>query len=256
VNYHHNIWQIGAPHKTEFTSALSAPNVIVTDTINPYPANDTSVFILKVPFRRPIPGWGLSAPVNVQFYYQLQKDTGSLALLEVSQDSGLHLYNVNDSLPSLLSSSGSSLPDLSDTTSSWSLFSINFNTLALFGISPGDSFLFRFTFISDSVTPGKDGWMVDNIGLYYYWEGIPQIVNNNLISIYPNPTKGNIYIHPNGQDAKNGSVSIYNMQGQEVYSMNQLPSGGYLDLPVPDGIYTLRYSAEDEFCTKQIVVER
>ena len=44
VHYHHNIWQVGAPHKSVFTSAQSLPNAIVTDTANPVPPNDTSVF--------------------------------------------------------------------------------------------------------------------------------------------------------------------------------------------------------------------
>ncbi len=224
--------------------------------MNPYPANDTSVFILKVPFRSSIPGWGLSAPIATQFYYQLKKDTSSFAILEVSQDSGAHWYNINDTLPSLFASSASSLPNFSDTTSGWTSFNINYNTFQIFAISPGDSFLFRFTFISGADTPGKDGWMIDNIETMYYEEGIPQIANDNLISIYPNPSKGNIYIHSNDQNSINGSVSIYDVQGQEIYKMTQLPAGGNISLPFPNGIYTLRYATKDQFCIKRIIVER
>ena len=46
TTYHHNIWQIGAPHKTVFSAAYTAPNVIITDTVNHYPVNDTSVFTI------------------------------------------------------------------------------------------------------------------------------------------------------------------------------------------------------------------
>src|SRR5680860_1850189 len=42
-----NSWSIGAPDKTVFTSAYSPSNVIVTDTLDPYPMNDTSSFIIK-----------------------------------------------------------------------------------------------------------------------------------------------------------------------------------------------------------------
>ena len=31
---HNNLWQVGSPQKTVFTSASSLPNVIVTDTAN------------------------------------------------------------------------------------------------------------------------------------------------------------------------------------------------------------------------------
>ena len=48
VNYPNNVWQIGKPQKTVFDSAYSYPNAIVTDTLNPYPVNDTSVFMIKV----------------------------------------------------------------------------------------------------------------------------------------------------------------------------------------------------------------
>jgi hypothetical protein len=42
-----NTWQIGPPQKLTFNEANSAPNVIVTDTINPYPPGNTSVFAIK-----------------------------------------------------------------------------------------------------------------------------------------------------------------------------------------------------------------
>src|SRR5258706_3176828 len=43
-----NIWQTGPPQKIIFDSAYSAPNVIVTDTLNPYPVNNRSSFIVTV----------------------------------------------------------------------------------------------------------------------------------------------------------------------------------------------------------------
>src|SRR6266478_1466792 len=44
-----NIWQIGRPQKVFFDSAFTRPNAIVTDTINYYPKNNVSEFILKTP---------------------------------------------------------------------------------------------------------------------------------------------------------------------------------------------------------------
>src|ERR1041385_3814523 len=43
-----NLWQVGPPQKIIFDSAYSAPNVMVTDTINPYPVNNRSSFSIKV----------------------------------------------------------------------------------------------------------------------------------------------------------------------------------------------------------------
>ena len=81
-------------------------------------------------------------------------------------------------------------------------------------------------------------------------------MNNNLVSVYPNPSKGNIYNHSNYQNGNDGSVIVYNMQGQEVYNTNQLPPDGLLKLPFPDGVYTLRYSTMDEYCVKRIFIDR
>ena len=39
-----NIWQVGKPQKTLFSSASTTPNVIITDTINYYPNNNVSTF--------------------------------------------------------------------------------------------------------------------------------------------------------------------------------------------------------------------
>ena len=49
-----NIWQIGQPDKAIFDSAFSAPNAIVTDTVNYYPINDSSSFILMFELLRPL----------------------------------------------------------------------------------------------------------------------------------------------------------------------------------------------------------
>jgi hypothetical protein len=46
VSNPNNIWQIGKPQKIIFINAHSAPNVLVTDTINSYPTNDTSIFYI------------------------------------------------------------------------------------------------------------------------------------------------------------------------------------------------------------------
>lgn len=43
-----NIWQIGRPQKILLDSSDTKPNAIITDTINAYPINNTSSFIVKI----------------------------------------------------------------------------------------------------------------------------------------------------------------------------------------------------------------
>ena len=258
TTYHHNIWQVGKPNKIIFTSAYSAPNSIVTDTLNPYSANDTSVFILKVPAYSLWPGsltaWGPF--LYLSFYYQLNIDTGTKIKVEVTVDTlgswvDLTQYPLTHNLQW---ATGLPRPNLDSSTSGWSIFELEYpHILSPFSIH--DTILFRFTFISDSNLAHKDGWIMDDIQLAYYFEaGISQIENDNLISIYPNPSKGNIYIHSNKPNIKSAEVSVYNTQGREVYKTRSVPVNSYFDLSLPNGNYTLKYSAGDEFCMKKIVI--
>src|SRR5690606_28661361 len=54
-----SIWQIGPPQKSVFDSAATNPNVIVTDTINTYPINDTSSF--TVGLNTSLVNWAITA---------------------------------------------------------------------------------------------------------------------------------------------------------------------------------------------------
>ncbi|MBW7914274.1 MAG: hypothetical protein H3C54_11410, partial [Taibaiella sp.] len=95
ANYPNNIWQIGEPQKTTFNSAHSYPNAVITDTINAYPVNDTSVFYFKVVSYHP-PGlpqhW--YELVGFSFNYRLDIDSGEIVKVEISTDSGMHWVNL------------------------------------------------------------------------------------------------------------------------------------------------------------------
>ena len=244
----HNTWQVGHPNKSVFTSARSLRNAIVTDTIGHYPANDTSVFILKIPGYYPDTANSLAW---MEFYYQLDIDSADVAKVEISEDSGHHWINLLDSLPFRYHWAGDP-PVLSSSTIGWKRFTLSREIFRAIS----DTVQFRFTFISDSIDSTRDGWMIDDIEFEYSWEGIAaQIQNPNLISIYPNPSKGNIYLHTTKQYA-DSKITVYNILGQQVYhSEGPLPNG-YLNLPLPDGTYTLKYAAGDEYCVKRIVIAK
>jgi len=44
-----NLWQIGPPQKTLFDTAFTAPNAIVTDTINRLQSRNISRFVVRIP---------------------------------------------------------------------------------------------------------------------------------------------------------------------------------------------------------------
>ena len=78
-----NIWQIGAPQKSIFDSAATTPNVIITDTINYYPSNNTSSFQYTI---IPWTTWGILA---IQWKQKLDMDFGKDGgIIEFSVDGG------------------------------------------------------------------------------------------------------------------------------------------------------------------------
>ena len=72
-----NVWQIGKPQKIIFDSAATAPNVIVTDTVNYYPPNNNSIFIVGY---LPWASWGILA---VRWSQKLDLDTNKIGRAHV-----------------------------------------------------------------------------------------------------------------------------------------------------------------------------
>jgi hypothetical protein len=253
-SHHRNQWQIGAPHKSVFDSALSLPNAMITDTVHKYLMGDTSVFILKVPAVMVECPINPNAPfIRLNFSYQLDIDTNAKAILEVSEDSGAHWINIADSLPSTMGWVGATPPDFATPTAGWTPFALAHS----FSDTSGDTILFRFTFItdsSDSIYGQRDGWMIDNIWLWYWCEGeVHNTGRSEKVSVFPNPSTGDINIQTTAPSSS-ATITISNMLGQQVYR-KRVPQNGRLNLNLPNGIYTLRYSDEVEYCVKQVVIQ-
>jgi hypothetical protein len=249
--YRNNRWQVGKPDKVSFDSAFTLFNAMVTDTLDPYPANDTSVFTFKLPVRLPELCYSYHPPLNmISFFYKLDIDSNTFARIEVSTDSGLSWKNLNDSLPAGFLWNGPPV-NLSTSTTEWKVFSVYTNPT--FPVPWHDTVFFRFTFISDSLFANKDGWIIDNFNFWYLCEGgVATVANPNLITLYPNPSHGNLYFHTD-KPHKEATITIYDMQGRQVYN-SPSPANGYLNLQLPDGVYTLKYSDEEEYCVKQVVI--
>ena len=68
INDSTSIWQVGEPNKTIFNEAYFSLNAIITDTVNTYPSNDSSSFIIAF---TPI---YCTAPV-ISFYHKYDTDS-------------------------------------------------------------------------------------------------------------------------------------------------------------------------------------
>ncbi len=247
VNYPSNKWQVGKPMKPVFTSAISIPNAIVTDTFNSIPSNDTSVFLLHIPMTTTSNHYPLS---SMAFSYKLDVAPGLTATLEVSNDGGLHWINTTDSMPDFCYWF-SAAPDFSiSTASAYQMMGFDHNWGDTAGIM-----LLKFTLISDTMTTAMDGWLIDDINIgYWYPDVVSECPKPELISLYPNPSNGVIHIRLNSAFPQTTIICITNIIGQEVYKTENVPLDGFLHLSLPDGIYILKYFSGEEYRTKKIII--
>lgn len=250
ISNNNNIWQIGTPSKTIFNSAYSPTHAIVTDIINSYPTNDTSSFIIKH-IRPGLAGGNES--LRLDFYFKLNTDSlADYGTIEVSIDNGATWINLLTQDTTYGFYWITPKPVLTGNTNGWIHFSEELNALT-YTLGYSDTLLYRFTFISDSIQTNKDGWIMDDFLFHDFWEGIQEIQNDNIISIYPNPTSRLLTIHRSKSNRKQ-TIQITNLTGQVVYN-NQDFIGDNIELrEINNGIYFLKYSDSKNFAIKKFIV--
>jgi hypothetical protein len=235
IDYPNNQWQVGKPQKALFNSAFSSPNALVTDTANACRPNDTSVCILKIP--RNI--W--SGFQDFSFVYKLDIDSGDIALMEWSADTGLHWTNAltdTNGLFSFYEMPGDSAPSLAHSNVQWDTMALGPSSYLWFS-SPADTFLIRFTLITDSSTVPRDGWMMDNFIMGYAGEGIVTIVPNTVsVFLYPNPVANILYLQAT---EKIRTVSICDVLGNNRFKNMYDSNSVQIDVAnLPPGLYFLK----------------
>ena len=179
-----NCWQIGSPAKNILSEAFSVPNVIITDTVNPYPVNDSSSFSILH-----IANIGFSHNVGVlSGHFKVDSDSVSdFGKIEFSPDHGSTWIDLlNDSSDLFFINWGSPKPVLTGI-GGWIYFEVHLGEVK-YDIVLGDSLLFRFSFISDEIQNNRDGLMFDNLLINDYIEGVESSIYNDFSStVFPNP---------------------------------------------------------------------
>lgn len=262
-----NIWQVGHPQKTFFDSAYSDSNVIVTDTTKPYPKNAYSyfdVFVYDVGHL-----FGAAFGVSFKHKYQTTKHKAGGYIL-VSPDnkitwdtlidknsklkiggfydakSQFGLYNYTDTL-------NGGMPAFSGESSGWQDVNFSFGTIIL-KKQPFDTLIFRFIFQSDSTTDTKDGWMVDDITIGSYGSyGISEN-NSSLISLFPNPTTGNISIKSEKQIL---NLIVKDFLGREVLNRKEI-NQNTIKLQInylPKGQYSIEVETDKGLSTQRLILQ-
>lgn len=242
-----NSWQIGSPNKTIFTLANSSPNVIVTDTVNFYQSNDSSVFeIYQVNDfgQRCIPMYDFSG------YYWVNSDTlTDFGKIEVSPDMGITWIDlIDDPNYSSMAQWYSEKPTLTGNSDEWKYFYVDlYGLMSCFGVNffPTDTVIYRFTFISDSIQTQKDGLMFDDLRFHYeHAGGLYESSVNQKISVFPNPTTNSIQFEENIL-----AIDIYDSHGNLVLTKNESKTENKIDVQVlANGFYSYKvFTAKKEF---------
>ena len=226
-----NIWQIGSPQKTTLSNAYSSPNVIITDTVNSYPINDTSVFIIKH-----IACFGLfvGGYVDLVGYYYVNSDTlKDYGKIEFSHDNGTSWVDLlNDSI--LIDTinnhywywSNLDKPTLTGNSNGWNGFFVNIGKLGgFYKVQIGDTVLYRFSFISDSIQTNKDGLMFDNLQFDDFYEGIEEISCKFIKSeCFPNPAKDVLTIKFENEENSSFELFVFDITGKQIYNQTNMKS--------------------------------
>jgi hypothetical protein len=257
-----NLWQLGTPSKNVFNSGYGGPKAFVTDTLNPYPINNSSSFQFSMVncswmTQGPCGGYeGLGITIITKINSDSTKDGGTI---EVSHNGTPWVNLINDPLASTTGDiysandtiQSSSKPGYSGIANNWKQISVNFSPEM---VNPSDTISLRFSFSSDSIQTNKDGWMIGLIQMGGFFEGIEEIQNDNLISISPNPSSDELRIHAT-KVSSNQKVQILNCAGQILYDNSNF-TGETIDVSqFTDGIYLLKYSDKKNLSIKKLVVE-
>jgi len=256
-----SLWQIGNTLKSGFSIDTIPSHGIMTDTLNPYPANANDFFVLKI-------GYVTNFIVDIWHKYQMDSMHAG-GIVEFSTDSGLTWMNVSycdqidtqrfySPVDTIFSgqpafkgnSNGEKLSRLQFTNcEEWAIRETGTGCFAQFQ-SPSPIYI-RFRFVSDATVDSLSGWMIDSIrienpGCFFAGGGVHNVANENTISIFPNPAYDDITITSSAQEITR--VEITDMLGRQVYSM--VPTANCLLQTInvaglPGGVYFVRVNNTD-----------
>lgn len=221
-------WQIGTPQKTLFSAAMSAPNVIVTDTLLPYPPNDTSRFTITNLAQY---GWFFPHTVVLEGYYWIDAGDGDFGMIEISFNGGSAWVDlVNDPVVASYLQGSGFLPTLTGSSAGWQYFYMNLANLRYYALNElgieielNDSIQYRFSFTSDNVDEPHDGLMYDDFHFEDYVEAMPEYQASTFHSqVAPNPVADQLSVvyETAGVDAL--ILIVYDAHGARCLESGQL----------------------------------
>ena len=242
-----NIWQIGRPQKTIFDTANTLPNVLVTDTINNYPMGNTSRFIIgfntddwrtnlyKVAFR-----WAQKLDMDTNRdggMVEYSLDTGKTWVNVFNNTNVFNFYGFDSTMNKDTLVTGEYA--FSGTDTAWKDIWLCFDGNVL---QKTDSFLLRYTLLTDSVDNSREGWMIDNMmSEPTYFHTVSQVDDKGTFLVYPTITTGIIKIDTENDAPEIEALQVVDAQGRVVRESKHLPVKTSIDISMlPAGTYFIK----------------
>lgn len=261
-----NIWEVGQPSKILFDSAFSTNKALMTDSLNYYPTNNQSSFIITIK-----DGTYQADAIEIKFKYKL--DTDSLldgGYIDVSFDGGGSWYDFLDQANNNMGvwvSSSSNLY-LSDTLFNGKYGISGTNTEWSSGILESrfyapmdqfiDSMMIRFNFISDSIQNNREGWMIDDLMVIKKFYSNVEENGKFKISTFPNPTNEKIAIEIDDIGKYDNLLAhVIDNLGRVIltYPINNTKSKISLE-NVPNGLYHIVVKENNNVIGKSKIIKQ
>lgn len=241
-----NVWQLGKPQKVFFDSAYSPPNALVTDTVNLFPAGNTSSFILRfdfgnilrfgrVGFRHKYDFDSLVAGgyIDIRYYGWYEGGPNNPTWTDwvnVQLDTLKYLSATNYSNDTIIGG----IPAFTGKSNGWKYteFFYFWNMLIKGPMNLPQIVEFRFTAFSDSSATETEGWIIDDFYLYAqeYIGAIDEPVSQMFGSVpAPNPCNGDITIKPVEPLLEDADLFVFGRNGALVERF-KVPAGAVIQL--------------------------
>jgi hypothetical protein len=216
-----NIWQIGKANKAFADTAICHTKAIITDTILPYPVNDTSVFIIKSIVT---PGIYYDGRMFMGHYYVQTDSLKDYGKMEFSPNRGITWVDMLNDTSYAANFQWSTKPVLTGRSrickTFWGTF---FDLGSTFNLNMGDTILFRFTFISDSIFDNLSGLMFDDLQFADFVEGMSEIRFTTIKStIFPNPGSDKFTISFENPAAHPFDLNVYTIHSKLLFRQENI----------------------------------
>ena len=203
-----NLWQVGIAQKSKLDSSFSGLPVIITDTLNSYPAGADDWFYLSIPGSDENPNWYSWAEGILSFRHRFHTDSlMDGGFIEISYDRGESWVNIIYDDPVMQEFTGLYSPDdtitggipaFSGTSDGWHYTEFHWVWYALVKtatIQTDGIPVMRFRFVSDGNDTGKDGWLIDELVFRGYSVfGAVEDQRGEEFHVFPNPCKYFLYV--------------------------------------------------------------